>query len=473
MSIQEHHKKIFREVDMNEVALIYRFGSQNYGTATATSDHDYMVCLLPTAENLVEGTTRTKKSIQVDDMDINFIDVRLFVHNFTIHHVSMTEVLLRQGYWVNPNWVELDKALTITGNGCRRAIGAFMTNKLFTIIKGRGNINPEYGYDVNQLAGAVRMDMVANKMNLLKIPYLEAIKMEKHEVEEYLNYKNNTYKYTKDDAITYINQMEGRAKVKNGKGKDFTELKAILNKLLIKSTTVSAPTELEENMIDGRTIVFAHSFGSTNYGNTTSTSDVDMRYYVLPNDNDLETANMVNKYSDDSHIVDIRLIGKMLYKSNPNTLEMFNAKINHVNGRYKDMWDELQASKYELSTEFPKGFTGAISGMCNQKYNLIKYDKPVDNTNKGYDLRMKYGFDTKAAAHFVRLIKIWTMVDKGVAKYVDLINLEESTIGRALLQELKDIRVNKKGYTKETMLEYFDELFSVIWPDRFNKKKKK
>ena len=465
----KHLKTIFKHIKMEETVMVYRFGSQNYDSATPESDYDYRVFVVPTLEDWVNGTVREKPSIQDGDLDINFMDIRKLPKLLNVGHISNLELFLYEGFWLNPNWSELQTMLdkydlTKITTQVNRGFKKFLSDKRQSILVGKpvAKVDPKTGFDPKQLKQINRIIKVIAHMNS-GMSYLDAIKLSPEEVREI---NESVIGVSREDALKHAENIITNYRDHRVIGKGTADIHPQIMLDVINKCILATAKEIQykktpnDFLVAGRTVVFAHSYGSTNYGNTTPDSDLDMRYYVLPTEDDLYEGKMISKYVGDNEIIDIRLLNKLLYKSNPNYLELFNAKITKVNTPFQALWDWLQVNRYKLSTANRFAFDSAMYGMCMQKYNLIKFDKPTDDSNQGYALRMKYGFDTKSAAHFIRLIKIFGYVDRGEVEYLDLIDLTATEIGRSILEEILDVRDNVKGYTKETMLAYFDELIA-------------
>ena len=152
-------------------------------------------------------------------------------------------------------------------------------------------------------------------------------------------------------------------------------------------------------------ILFYSPFGSKNYNLNDSTSDNDIKIYVLPTFEDLyfkkefSDSNIGKDLDYDAH--DIRKLSILLWKSNINFIEtIFSMRIEKSLNQYTtDNILKIYKNRNKLAKMNLLHLWEACIGMHDNKFtNLVK------GTEGTKDLVEKYGYDTKQALHCYRCL---------------------------------------------------------------------
>ncbi len=156
--------------------------------------------------------------------------------------------------------------------------------------------------------------------------------------------------------------------------------------------------------------IFLAYHGSRAYNTYTETSDIDIRGIFVPPlkviSDPYKSPEQVG-YHDamyDVLILDVRKLLKLASQGNPNIIESFWVE--------KDswlwttpMWEKLHASRNVFLTKHVcKRFMGYTLGELRSLKNGLT--KPPSATSSRYDLYEKYGYDTKAAMHALRVSRM-------------------------------------------------------------------
>jgi predicted nucleotidyltransferase len=151
--------------------------------------------------------------------------------------------------------------------------------------------------------------------------------------------------------------------------------------------------------INGRKVIFKCVVGSPNYNLDTPESDRDYKYFVYPTVHDLyrhhyyHVSHRTAKVDYEVH--DIRRLGELLMKSNPNYLEVLYSQEyewQDESFRHFLMHKRDQISKMNL----PKLWS-SLYGLGQEKENKL-----LKGTASTRHLVDKFGYDTKQAMHAVR-----------------------------------------------------------------------
>ena len=192
------------------------------------------------------------------------------------------------------------------------------------------------------------------------------------------------------------------------------------------------------------------SFGSTNYGLRTPSSDYDYVIYVVPTIEEMYDWAKINRSvkidGDDYEIRSLVGLSGDIKRANMKTLEILGAKDKIVNTK-TDLWKWIEKHKHQLANQPP--VLGKLNKDINEKYFRLKNNKPVQETNEGYERQQLYGFDTKYLMHGMRLIYLREAVFGENRSFVNAIDLSRDVEWWSVLKdripELLDIKVNKDG----------------------------
>lgn len=158
-----------------------------------------------------------------------------------------------------------------------------------------------------------------------------------------------------------------------------------------------------------RAVVLSALTGSHNYNLNTPTSDEDWKFFVAPTFEDLYKGNMFSngKQSDDLDFTvhDIRQLSNLLWKANPNFIEVLFSK-NFIGGNWFAEW--LRVNRHDLSKMHLRSFGFACLGMHKQKMSTL-----FKGTAKTQWIVDEFGFDTKDAHHALRVLLLAERVAMG------------------------------------------------------------
>lgn len=170
--MQEHWDYLTLQTNY-EVVAIFLQGSQNYGTdlytEEYTSDVDTKAIILPTLNNIVNGTAPTSYThVMPDNSHIDIKDIRAMVEMWEKVNISYLELLYTDYYYVNPKYEEFVYRL----RAIRDDIAHMHINQVLRCIKGMSGNKikalehpyptliekiEKYGYDSKQLLHIVRL----------------------------------------------------------------------------------------------------------------------------------------------------------------------------------------------------------------------------------------------------------------------------------------------------------------------------
>lgn len=158
---------------------------------------------------------------------------------------------------------------------------------------------------------------------------------------------------------------------------------------------------------DGREVCLAAQVGSYNYNLQDENSDQDFKVFVLPTFEDLYRGKMfaTARQSDemDYDVHDIRKLIELLWKSNPNFIEvLFSDCICYRDQTGKDsLLVDLVARRDEIVTMNMPYFYQACQGL-----HFTKMTHLDGETAKTKHLVEQYGYDTKQALHAYRAVDL-------------------------------------------------------------------
>ena len=85
----------------NEILGIFLYGSQNYGMDTEESDYDFKAILLPSLEEIIEGSKKISTSIEYEGGLIEVKDIRAYKDTLLKMNPAYIEILYTDYFWIN------------------------------------------------------------------------------------------------------------------------------------------------------------------------------------------------------------------------------------------------------------------------------------------------------------------------------------------------------------------------------------
>jgi predicted nucleotidyltransferase len=203
--------------------------------------------------------------------------------------------------------------------------------------------------------------------------------------------------------------------------------------------------------LESNTIILAYA-GSTAYGTTTKDSDTDFRGICIPPEHyyfGLE--NFESYHSPENSEIDIVVYSLQKYtqlaiQNNPNVLEILFTKPEHFK-----ICTSVGQKLIEIRHQFlSKQFFQRTNGYARSQYYEMIQNGGKPNHGQGNPKRMenreKFGFDTKAGSHLIRL------VNEGI----EVLETGNLNVFRPERQLLTDIKIGK--YKFEEVMEMYREL---------------
>lgn len=168
------------------------------------------------------------------------------------------------------------------------------------------------------------------------------------------------------------------------------------------------------SQINGRDMIFGAVTGSYNYNLNEAGSDKDWHFLVLPSFEDVYTGRLYTNAQVTSILDytawDIRRFSELLWKSNPNVLEMlFSVEGYFPDSEFEDEMRLIFIMKDKLAKMNLPYLYKAGMGIV---HNEIKY---LDKKNP--DLLQEFGYSTKAAMHAYR--SLLTLKEFGESGFTD------------------------------------------------------
>ena len=158
----------------------------------------------------------------------------------------------------------------------------------------------------------------------------------------------------------------------------------------------------------GYEVLFLALQGSQNYGMDIYTdeykSDIDCMAVILPSFEDFvgnrqaTSTTIVLPNNEHINIKDIRLYFELLYKQNPQFLELLFTDYKIVNKKYKMLVEPLFRNAEKIASYNLLKLYNGISGMAQEKYKALEHPYPTI-----IDKIEKYGYDGKQLHHIIRL----------------------------------------------------------------------
>jgi uncharacterized protein len=150
---------------------------------------------------------------------------------------------------------------------------------------------------------------------------------------------------------------------------------------------------------EGRQVVLRALTGSHNYNLNTPESDEDWKVFVMPTFHDLyhghSYAHSYTSEQFDYTVHDVRRLGELLWKANPNFVEVLYASEHSVTSSLWFLWEQ----RTRWATMNLPAFGNACFGMHRQKMGEL-----FKGTSTTKELVDKFGYDTKQACHAMRLL---------------------------------------------------------------------
>lgn len=170
----------------------------------------------------------------------------------------------------------------------------------------------------------------------------------------------------------------------------------------------------------GYEVLFIALQGSQNYGMDIYTSeyksDIDCMAVILPSFEDFVgnrqavSTTIVLDNNEHINIKDIRLYFELMYKQNPQFLELLFTDYKIVNKKYKLLVEPLFRNAEKIASYNLLKLYNGISGMAQEKLKALEHPYPSI-----MDKIEKYGYDGKQLHHIIRLYQFLTNLINGMS----------------------------------------------------------
>jgi predicted nucleotidyltransferase len=208
--------------------------------------------------------------------------------------------------------------------------------------------------------------------------------------------------------------------------------------------------------------------GSTAYGtdinNEEYKSDVDLRGFAIPPGNyfygleNFEAYHSPEGAKTDIVIYSLQKYTHLALQNNPNVLEILFTKPEHLM-----MWTDFGQELINIRHQFlSKQFFMRTNGYAKGQYHEMIQNGGKPTHGQGNPVRManreKYGYDTKAASHLIRLMN----------EGIEVLETGNLTVYRPERELLIDIKLGK--YKFEEVMEMYRELDKKLYDAYKNSK---
>jgi predicted nucleotidyltransferase len=208
--------------------------------------------------------------------------------------------------------------------------------------------------------------------------------------------------------------------------------------------------------LETNTIILAYA-GSTAYGTTTEDSDLDFRGITIqPEQYYFGLENFESYHSPEGSEIDMVVYSLQKYtqlaiQNNPNILEILFTDPKHFKIQTDIGWELINIRHQFLSKQFFQRTNGYAKA---QYYEMVQNGgKPNHGQGnpKRMEMRSRFGMDTKAASHLIRLLN----------EGIEVLETGNLNVWRPERELLVDIKIGK--YTKEQVLEMYQELDAKLY----------
>lgn len=233
----------------------------------------------------------------------------------------------------------------------------------------------------------------------------------------------------------------------------------------------------------GYEVLFIALQGSQNYGLDIYTdeykSDIDCMAVILPSFEDFiankqaVSTTYVLPNNEHINVKDIRLYFELMYKQNPQFLELLFTDYRIVNKKYKLLVEPLFKNAEKIASYNLLKLYNGISGMAQEKLKALEHPYPsiIDKIEK-------YGYDGKQLHHIIRLYQFITNLTNGLTFKQSLTHFEpdilymcrEAKLNEFGLEEARDlakiysdtIHTIKETYFENNELVIKDEVVDIL-----------
>lgn len=233
----------------------------------------------------------------------------------------------------------------------------------------------------------------------------------------------------------------------------------------------------------GYEVLFIALQGSQNYGLDIYTdeykSDIDCMAVILPSFEDFVgnkqavSTTYVLPNNEHINVKDIRLYFELLYKQNPQFLELLFTEYKIINKKYKMLVEPLFRNAEKIASYNLLKLYNGISGMAQEKLKALEHPYPsiIDKIEK-------YGYDGKQLHHIIRLYQFIKNLTGGLTFKESLTHFEpdilymcmEAKLNEFSLEEARDlakvysdtIHTIKEKYFENNELEIKDEVVNIL-----------
>ena len=233
----------------------------------------------------------------------------------------------------------------------------------------------------------------------------------------------------------------------------------------------------------GYEVLFIALQGSQNYGLDIYTeeykSDIDCMAVILPSFEDFVankqavSTTYVLPNNEHINVKDIRLYFELMYKQNPQFLELLFTDYKIVNKKYKLLVEPLFRNAEKIASYNLLKLYNGISGMAQEKLKALEHPYPsiIEKIEK-------YGYDGKQLHHIIRLYQFISNLTKGLSFKQSLTYFEpdilymckEAKLNEFSLEEARDlakiysdtIHNIKEKYFEDNELVIKDEVVNIL-----------
>lgn len=109
--LDKWHKTLAKKYNINQIAYIALYGSQNYHLSTEKSDVDVKAIYIPTLEEAIFNKNRVSTTlISENGGHCEIKDIREMNEMFIKQNINFIEILFTDFYWINPDYsIEINK----------------------------------------------------------------------------------------------------------------------------------------------------------------------------------------------------------------------------------------------------------------------------------------------------------------------------------------------------------------------------
>ncbi|EOU1990263.1 DNA polymerase beta superfamily protein [Clostridium perfringens] len=202
---------------------------------------------------------------------------------------------------------------------------------------------------------------------------------------------------------------------------------------------------------EGRKKLFSAIIGSCNYNLNVKSSDKDYKVFVIPTFDDLYFGKKFKKFYagdlEDLDCHDMRKISDLLWKSNPNFIEVLYSKDLRINNNLSNETKDILRNIFKNRDEFAKMNLPYLYKACISIY--LESVKTLDvGTKHTKYLIDKYGYNTKQAMYSIRILDfLRRFANSNFNDFEFAIRYDDNDDFRELLLDIRNGLYSKAQYT--------------------------